>query len=156
MPASTHGISYQPSLEKWILAPQIWQLFFFLRFYLSERGSKSTSRGKGRGRERSRLPPEQGAWSGAPSQDPGIMTWAEGRHLTDWATQEPQIFIFWKAPDLSHLPQPNLRTFGPGILHLSLYFFHTSSRDWYFRRKPFTANEHFLVCLPLQTLFFFF
>ena len=39
-------------------------------------------------RER-RLPREQGAQSGAPSQNPGIMTWAEGRHLTQWATQVP-------------------------------------------------------------------
>ena len=55
----------------------------------------STSRGSGRGRGRagSSLPTEQGAWCGAPSQDPGIMTWAKGRRLTDWATQAPQ-YIF--------------------------------------------------------------
>ena len=32
---------------------------------------------------------EQGPQCGAPSQDPGIMTWAEGRCLIDWATQAP-------------------------------------------------------------------
>ena len=32
-------------------------------------------------------PVDQVARYGAPSQDPEIMTWAEGRHLTDWATQ---------------------------------------------------------------------
>ena len=33
-----------------------------------------------------------GAWS----QDPGIMTWAKGRHLTTWATQVlPFIYYFF-------------------------------------------------------------
>ena len=32
-------------------------------------------------------PAEQGAWCGAPTPDPEVMTWAEGRHLTDWTTQ---------------------------------------------------------------------
>ena len=39
-----------------------------------------------RGRRRSRLSAEQGTQLGARSLDPGIMTWAEGRCLTDWAT----------------------------------------------------------------------
>ena len=47
---------------------------------------QSTNRGSGRGRGRSRLLVEQGAQCGARSQDPGIMTWDEGRHLTNWAT----------------------------------------------------------------------
>ena len=42
--------------------------------YLFERERKNTS-GE-RGRRRSRLSAEQGAWCGAWSQDPGIMTWA--------------------------------------------------------------------------------
>ena len=33
---------------------------------------------------------EQGAQCEALSQDPGIMTWAEGRYFIDWATQAPQ------------------------------------------------------------------
>ena len=28
--------------------------------------------------------------AGLPSQDPRIMTWAEGKHLTDWAIQAPR------------------------------------------------------------------
>ena len=32
---------------------------------------------------------EQGAWSGAQSQDPEIMTWTKGRRLTNWATGAP-------------------------------------------------------------------
>ena len=28
-------------------------------------------------------------WAGPGSQDPGTMTWAEGRCLADWATQVP-------------------------------------------------------------------
>ena len=41
-----------------------------------------------------KLPTEQRAWCGTQSQNPGIMTWAEGRHLSDWATQAPQVLIF--------------------------------------------------------------
>ena len=43
--------------------------------------------GRGSGRGRSGLPTEQGAQHGARSQDPEIMTWAEGRHLADGAAQ---------------------------------------------------------------------
>ena len=39
----------------------------------------------GEGEEGSPLSP-----NGAPSQDPEVMTWARGRHSTDWATQAPQ------------------------------------------------------------------
>ena len=39
-------------------------------------------------------PAEQGARHGAQSQDPGIMTWAEGRCLTDWATQARLLLVF--------------------------------------------------------------
>ena len=52
--------------------------------YLFDR-VRETSRQSHRGRGRSRLLTEQGAWCGAWSQDLRIMTWAEGRHLTDWA-----------------------------------------------------------------------
>ena len=48
------------------------------------------ARERGRVRGRSRLSTVQGAHcrdSGAPSQEPGLMTWAKGRHLTNWATQ---------------------------------------------------------------------
>ena len=34
-------------------------------------------------------PAEQGARRGTWAQDPRIMTWAEGRCFTDWATQVP-------------------------------------------------------------------
>ena len=56
--------------------------------YLRERESthaheQELGRGRGRGGGRSRLPVsrEPGAGLGAPSQDPEIMTCAEGRHL---------------------------------------------------------------------------
>ena len=60
-----------------------------------ERERESTSRGRGR----SRLLDEQGAPHGAWSQNPGIMTRAEGRSLTDWATQAPLASIFWYPHD---------------------------------------------------------
>ena len=45
-------------------------------------------------------PAEQGAQSGARSQDPGIMTWAEGSHLTDRTTQgAPKKCKFWNLLD---------------------------------------------------------
>ena len=48
----------------------------------------------GRGRGRSRLPAEQRAQQGAPSEDPGVMTWAEGRCFTTWVTQTPLLLTF--------------------------------------------------------------
>ena len=75
---------------------EILSLFFFRRLYLwgrgGKRGRESTHRSRGWGR--SRLLIEQRAWCGAPSQNPGIMTWAEGRRLTDWTTQAPLYLFF--------------------------------------------------------------
>ena len=64
---------------------------------------------RGRGRERSRPSSEQGAQFRAQSQDPEIMTWAEGRNLTEWATSHPLKIKFlngsaqWMLPSL--IPQ---------------------------------------------------
>ena len=42
-------------------------------------------------REREKQTPNRvGSWCEAWSRDPGVMTWAKGRHLTNWATQVPQ------------------------------------------------------------------
>ena len=69
--------------------------FFFFLFFLKkvsinlfdrEREYKGAYAGGVAGRGRGRFPIQQGAWRGAP-QDPEIMTWAKGRHLTNWATQ---------------------------------------------------------------------
>ena len=60
--------------------------FTFLSFYSLREGW----RGRRRRRKRSRLLVEQGAWCVAWSQDPGIMTWAKDRRLTDWATHTSQ------------------------------------------------------------------
>ena len=51
-----------------------------LIYYLTEREGACTSRGNSRGR------------NGAQSQDPGTMSWAKGRHLSDWTTQA---FLLW-------------------------------------------------------------
>ena len=71
---------------------------FFLRFHLFIWERESTSRGKGeagyppRGEANTGLNPTTlGSWP-----DPGIMTWAEGRHSTHWATQEPQLLSTFK------------------------------------------------------------
>lgn len=58
------------------------QFFFFFKiFNLFVREIRS--RGWGRGEGESRLPAEQGTQCGTLSQDAGIMTQAEDRHLTD-------------------------------------------------------------------------
>ena len=69
------------------------QFIYFLKgfIYLRERGRDSGWEHERR-RGRSRLPAEQGARLGAPSQDPGIVTWAKGRRRTGWATQAPLNF----------------------------------------------------------------
>ena len=62
--------------------------------YLTEREYKNKSKHKlGGGQERAKQ-----ALRWAQSQDPSIMTWAEGRCLTDWAAQVPQltILLFWE------------------------------------------------------------
>ena len=57
--------------------------------YLFKRERENRQLGWGRGRGRSTLPAECRAGCGARSQDPEIMTWAEGRRSTDWAQQVP-------------------------------------------------------------------
>ena len=59
----------------------------FFKFYLFDRVCKHRQEsGRGRGRSSSA---EEGAWCRARSWDPGIMTWAEVRRSTSWATQVP-------------------------------------------------------------------
>lgn len=63
--------------------------FFLFKDFIYSKGSEQEHKGRRQGK--SRLPTEQGAWCRTPSQDPGIMTWAKGRHLINWATE-----ISWK------------------------------------------------------------
>ena len=73
--------------------------FVFKVLFIWQREYMCTWAG-GSSRGRSRLHAEQGASHGAPSQDPGIMTWAKSSRLTEWANQAPpkkfcyQHFIF--------------------------------------------------------------
>ena len=66
-------------------------LKFFLKILLFDTDRENTSRGSIRQGEREK---QAASWAGSPigtwSQDPEIMIWAEGRRLTNWATQEPQ------------------------------------------------------------------
>ena len=63
----------------------------YVFIYLRQRAEV---RRKVKGRGRNRLLAHQGAQIGVWSQDPGILTWAQGRHFTYWATQVPQKFPF--------------------------------------------------------------
>ena len=70
---------------------------FVLGFYLFiwQKEQKSTNEGSSRGKGRSRLPIEQAAWCRAWSQNPRIMTWAKGKHLTNRATQVSLFYDSW-------------------------------------------------------------
>ena len=109
-----------------VLALCFW--FFVLKdfIYLSDR--ESTSKWSRRGR--SRLPTEQGAWCGAQSQDPKIMTRAKSRCLANWATHVPLSLHFVFQLLLNHF---NLITTGssnkPGLTW-SLYFIHILPSAW--------------------------
>ena len=68
--------------------------FYFFKDFIWERKSMS----RGRDRRRSRLPAEHGPPCGAWSHDPDILTWAQGRCLTDWITQVPlHLFFFGRS-----------------------------------------------------------
>ena len=69
-------------------------IFFSKILFIWENMSKREEQREGRGRGRSRRPAEQGAGHGTRSWDSRIMTWAKGRHSTDWATRAPQQLIF--------------------------------------------------------------
>ena len=69
--------------------------YYFLKIlfiYMRER--EHEWRGRSQVERRRRLPTNQGACCWAGSQDSRIMTWAEGRYLTDWATQAPLEKLF--------------------------------------------------------------
>ena len=71
-------------------------LFIYLFIYLFDREIHSERGIASRRRGRSRLPAEQGAQCGARSQDPGIMTWAEGRRLMTEPPRHPKVLKkFW-------------------------------------------------------------
>ena len=70
----------------------LFEEFVCLFVYISQRARLQALGATSRGR--SRLPAEQGAGCGAPSQDPEIMIWAEGRCLTSWSTQAPLHIYF--------------------------------------------------------------
>ena len=66
--------------------------FFFFKFYFWEKVREKEhewgERSEGQGEADSSLSTEPHGCK-TRSQDPGIMTWAEGRCLTNWATQAP-------------------------------------------------------------------
>ena len=66
--------------------------FLFLFIWQRER-EREREHKQGEEEREKQAPFEQGVQCGAQSQDPEIMTWSEGRHLTDWATQVPLKFF---------------------------------------------------------------
>ena len=84
------------------------QVFFKILFiYLTERDHKQAERG------RCRLPTEQRAWCGAWSQDPEIMTWAEGRGFNPLSHPGAQLYSFFKK-DLYIWASERIRGRGKG------------------------------------------
>ena len=75
---------------------------FFLFIWESEQVRESISRGRGRRRRRSRLPAEQRAWCGGSIQDSRIMTWAQGRCLTESRRHSSKHHIKWGTLDFSN------------------------------------------------------
>ena len=84
--------------DREVLSHPRWGFVFKCFSYSFERKNEQR---RGRDRRRSRLPAEQGARHRAPSQDPEIMTWAEGRCFTD-----------------SHPGAPSWRSFVYGLILL--------------------------------------
>ena len=64
-------------------------LFFLKILFILERVSESTNWWEGQREREKQTLAEQEAPSGTRSQDPVVLTWAEGRWFTDWATQAP-------------------------------------------------------------------
>lgn len=93
----------------------VWTWFFilFLGLHLFEKES-GKQHGVGERRGRGRLPTEPGAQCGTLSWDPGIMSRAKGRHLTDPATQ-----LSWKLFSYSF---PVLFCVVPTLVNLLLIF----------------------------------
>ena len=68
-------------------------LFIWERVWTRERKQK-WEEGKGEAESSQSREPN----AGAQFQDPRIMTWAEGKCLTNWPTQHPQTFVFQQTP----------------------------------------------------------
>ena len=107
--------------------------FIYLLERERERERERASRESYRGRGRSRLLIEQGALCEAWSQEPEILTWAKGRHLTGTATSAFLNILNLITPAKSLLlckvtysPIPRIRTFdiwrGWGIMIFSLLY----------------------------------
>ena len=104
-----HYFLYSPN--KWDHIMFVLQLTYFFNFtYLTE--SEQASRGRGRQRETEAGSPRAGSPMVAPSQDPGIMTWAKGRHFSNWATQASQQLSHPGAPRNAKLPKTRILVAG--------------------------------------------
>ena len=115
-------------------------LYLYLFYYflnLKEREHRSTSKGSHRQKEREKQYLSWARslmmmWCRSRSQDLRIMTWAEGRCLTDWATQVPLYLfilnwkIFWliKEQNISVKKNKNKNTHRPLCYVLSHLNYH--------------------------------
>ena len=78
-----------------LLAYYIMSSFFFKKdLFILEREREQERAGRGAERISSRLPIEYGAWCGAQSQDPEIMTWAKIKsQLINWLSHPGALII---------------------------------------------------------------
>ena len=97
---------------------------YFLMFYFWERERQSASRGEAEREGDTESKAGSRLWAVSTEPDVGleptdhkIMTWAEARRLTDWATQAPQYALILKGmwelrlTEKSKFPSPGLYTF---------------------------------------------
>ena len=113
-PPSLCTVLQQLEQIKTFLFCQWFRLFIYLteRDTATKRGNTSSWSGRGR----SRLPVEQGVWSGAPSQDTGIMPWTEGGRLMTEPPRCPKFNISKNKYLESQIPfLPQLRRWLPRL-----------------------------------------
>ena len=81
-------------IDTWITRNVMLSWTFFLRLYLRKRETEIVREHEW-GEEGKAGSSLRRIWGRAPAQDPGIMTWAEGRHLTDWAPRCTVVSPYW-------------------------------------------------------------
>ena len=114
-------------------------LFFKDFIYLFDRERSQVGRETGRERAGRRLPAEQRARCGTQSQDPEIMTQAEGSGLTHWATQASLKCTLFAPNNYEYMARSSDDSLPE------------QSASYYFSKTELT---HIILCQGIRTLCF--